>query len=66
MRVPAFQVLERHRLDQRRLARTGFPNDVDIVVVAVHEASPAGAIEGASMMTVLVLVDVSPDWSVAT
>src|SRR3981189_228103 len=28
--IPAFQVLERHRLDQRRLASAGLSNDVDM------------------------------------
>jgi hypothetical protein len=37
------------------------------VVAAVAEAVVEGTIEGAaSMMTVLVLVEVRPDWSVAT
>jgi hypothetical protein len=35
-------------------------------VEAVVEASVVGLIEGASMMTVLVLVEVRPNWSVAT
>jgi hypothetical protein len=42
---------------------------VAVVVVAVDDALSAGTIEGAagaSIMTVRVLVDVRPDWSVAT
>jgi hypothetical protein len=34
--------------------------------VAVDEASDEGTIEGALMMTVRVVVDVRPFWSVAT
>jgi hypothetical protein len=40
-----------------------------VVVVAVDEAAEVGTIEGAaagSMMTVLMLVEATPDWSVAT
>jgi len=37
-----------------------------VVVAAVVDASSEGAIEGVSMITVLVEVEVRPFWSVAT
>jgi hypothetical protein len=38
----------------------------EVEVACDVEASSEGTIEGASMMTVLVEVEVRPDWSVAT
>lgn len=37
-----------------------------VVVASVDEAVSDGTIEGASMITVLVLVEVRPFWSVTT